>query len=56
VGASDTGTANFGPGLQPSGAWTNGDTRYFQVWFRDPMGPCNSGYNLTNGYKLEFTP
>jgi len=31
-----------------------GDVRYFQYWFRDPMGPSGSGYNLTNGQRVTF--
>jgi len=28
----------------------------FQFWFRDPMGPGGSGYNLTNGVSVTFCP
>lgn len=32
-----------------------GDLRRFQGWFRDPVGsPCGSGFNLTNGYEIQF--
>jgi hypothetical protein len=54
--ASAAGTAFFGPGLGVIGGWGAGDTRRFQVWYRDPMGPCNLGWNLTNGYAVPFAP
>lgn len=31
-----------------------GDTRKFQLWFRDPMGPGGSGFNLTPGLSVSF--
>lgn len=34
-----------------------GETRYFQAWYRDPAaGPCGTGHNLTNGYRVSFLP
>jgi hypothetical protein len=33
-----------------------GETWYFQTWYRDPTGPCGSGFNTTNGLKIDFTP
>lgn len=33
-----------------------GDTRLFQVWFRDPSGPCGSGWNTSNAYEIDFLP
>lgn len=32
------------------------DTRYYQAWFRDTMGPCWSGSNTTNGYEVTWLP
>jgi hypothetical protein len=53
---SAAGTATWGPSLSLLGGWTGGDTRYFQVWYRDPAGgPCVSGFNLSNGLDLTFT-
>lgn len=51
-----SGIATWGPGLGATGGWAAGDTRYFQVWYRDPNGPCGSGFNLTNGVELLFGP
>jgi hypothetical protein len=33
---------------------TPGATRYFQAWYRDLTGP--SGFNLSDGLRVEFTP
>lgn len=52
---NSSGRALWGPGLQSTGSWVPGDTRRFQVWYRDPVGgPCGSGFNLTNGVEIEF--
>ena len=52
---SAAGTATWGPSLSILGGWGAGDTRYFQVWYRDPAGgACASGFNLSNGLELTF--
>jgi len=28
----------------------------FQAWYRNPAGPCGSGFNLTNGLQVLFSP
>jgi hypothetical protein len=40
----------------PAGQIVAGSTWYTQVWYRDPSGPCGSGYNTTNGLEIEFKP
>ncbi len=33
-----------------------GETWYFQGWYRDPMGPCGTAFNLSNGLAVTFAP
>lgn len=33
-----------------------GDQWCYQYWYRDPAGPCGSAFNLSNGYKITWTP
>ena len=63
--SSPGGTLTRGPGLvaysQVSfplvGHLAAGGTYHFQAWYRDPVGsPCGSGFNLTNGLEVTFTP
>ena len=51
------GVADWGPGMAAAGGWTSGDTRRFQVWYRDPVGsPCGNSFNLSHGIEVEFVP
>ena len=62
--AGPTGAVAAGPGLAKLShtsfagpGWIQaGDTWHFQRWYRDPGGPCGSGFNLTNGLGLTFLP
>jgi hypothetical protein len=52
-----SGDATYGPGLIAlENAVMPGDTRRYQMWYRDPAGPCASGFNLTNGYAITYAP
>ncbi|MFT7669706.1 MAG: hypothetical protein ACI8X5_002413 [Planctomycetota bacterium] len=33
-----------------------GDTGCYQYWYRDPAGPCFQSFNLSNAYKVLWTP
>lgn len=48
------GNATWGPGLRGQGGWNAGDTRRFQVWYRNPGGSCGTGFNLSNGVEVGF--
>jgi hypothetical protein len=55
--ASGAGTATWVPSLQPVGGWGSGDTRYFQIWYRDPVaGPCAGLFNTSSGVIVTFVP
>jgi len=52
-----------GPGLVTqsqtfpmSGRISAGQYWNFQAWYRNPAGPCGSGFNLTNGLQVLFSP
>ncbi len=34
----------------------SGGTRHYQAWYRDTSGPCHSGFNLTNGVSVIWSP
>ena len=50
------GNVSWGPGLVSQGELGAGDTRNFQVWYRDigTSSPCGWGFNLTNGLSVTF--
>ena len=58
------GVMTYGPGLvaytvgnfPPAGWITPGSTWHFQVWYRDPFGPCAQGSNVTNAIQALFGP
>jgi hypothetical protein len=53
------GSAAYGPcfGDAPISSVTgvvpgSGETRRYQLWYRDPAGPCGATFNLSNGYEI----
>ncbi|MCP3919549.1 MAG: hypothetical protein GY711_28770 [bacterium] len=42
--------------LLAGGTWGAGETRFFRVHYRDHLGPCGTGANLTNGVQVTFQP
>ncbi len=40
----------------PQGHILAGSLWYFQGWFRDPQGPCGSGWNLSDAARVQFVP
>ena len=50
------GDATWGPGQIFNANWSNGDLRNFQIWYRDPTGPCSSLFNTSNGLEITFAP
>jgi hypothetical protein len=47
----------WGPGLAAQGAWNAGDTRYFQVWYRDAAAsPCHQFSNVSSAVRVTFVP
>lgn len=45
-----------GGGLSSSASFAPGEARNFQVWYRDPAGPCSAGFNLSNAVRAVFVP
>jgi len=59
VVSAQGGQSHFPSGGSPSvsvrGGAVAGDTRYYQLWYRDPTGPCNGGFNVTNALRVDWT-
>lgn len=59
-----TGSFSYGPGMaafavanHPVAFWlTAGSTWHFQTWYRDTLGPCGTGANVSNSGSVTFTP
>ncbi|HJP01113.1 MAG TPA: hypothetical protein QF764_05045 [Planctomycetota bacterium] len=49
------GTASWGQEFGDLGGWAAGDSRVFQVWYRDPTGgPCGTVFNTLNALQICF--
>jgi hypothetical protein len=57
IASADTlGEASYGPGIAAQAGFVAGDEPRFQVWYRDPQGPCGSGFNFSNAVGLRYAP
>ena len=55
VTSSATGEASWGGNLISTYGWNAGETRYFQVWYRDiSSSPCAQAFNTSNGIEIEI--
>ena len=55
--ASSGGTATWSNLGTNYGLWDAGDTKFFQVWYRDPAGsPCGALFNLSSALQVNFQP
>jgi len=50
------GALEFAPSDAFATTWLAGQTRYYQAYYRDGPGPCGSGFNVSNGVAVVFTP
>ena len=50
------GTLTLPPGLAEAANLSAGQIKTFQAWFRDPMGPCGSGFNTSDAVQVRWTP
>jgi len=50
------GGATSPPGILALGGVSAGETKIYQLIYRDPLGPCGTGYNGTNALEVSFTP
>ena len=50
------GNAHWGPGLVQDHGFVVATTYNFQVWYRDPSGPCATNSNFSNGLSITFDP
>ena len=63
LNSGNSGLMTLGPGIVArsqsfamNGHIDPGETWYFQGWYRDPMGPCGTAFNLSNGLAVTFEP
>lgn len=53
--ADSQGAAHTTSTIAASGAVSPGDVRFYQWWYRDSQGsPCGSGFNLSNGLRIDW--
>lgn len=57
VTANGAGASSTSLNIAAAGGAAAGQTRRYQLWYRDPTaGPCLSGFNLSGGYEVVWTP
>jgi hypothetical protein len=57
VTADADGSSQSSIDIAQKGGVAAGDTRHYQLWYRDPTGsPCGTGSNLSNGLTLVWQP
>lgn len=55
VFADSQGMAQTSVSISVEGGVLPGDLRRYQYWYRDPtLSPCGAGFNLTNGYAVNW--
>ena len=55
--ASAQGSVDTSAAIVAQGGVLPGQTLIYQWWYRDPMGsPCSSGFNVSNGVEVSWTP
>ncbi|MAF67590.1 MAG: hypothetical protein CMJ84_18285 [Planctomycetes bacterium] len=55
--ASGSGTSATTIDIAAKGGVSAGDTKHYQVWYRDPAStPCGTTFNLSNGVSVFFCP
>ncbi len=50
--ANASGLSNTTINVSSVGGVNPGDLRRYQLWYRDPVGPCGGGFNFTNGLEI----
>jgi len=54
--ADSSGTSQTSANIAASGGVNAGDTKRYQIWYRDPASsPCNTQFNLSNGYEITWS-
>ena len=53
---SSNGNSHSTVSIVTKGGVVAGQTKRYQLWYRDPNTPCGSTFNLTNGYEITWIP
>lgn len=57
VNSSALGESLFSVDISTAGGVSAGDSRAYQLWYRDPTGsPCGTGFNTSNGVQATWVP